>query len=173
MTVAVRRAGVADIAALANLRWTWRVDEGGEQPACTPEEYLDTIREWWVAHPDHVAVLAQDSDAGTAAGMAWLALGDRVPGPAGARARSAWLQSVYVCPDRRGRGSGAQILGFVDQVARTEGCAFVAVHPSPASASLYARAGYALSPGLLELRLDCAERSGASQRGTSEERTDR
>ncbi|MBA3367518.1 MAG: GNAT family N-acetyltransferase [Geodermatophilaceae bacterium] len=173
MSVAVRRAGGQDVAALASLRWTWRVDEMGEQPSGTREEYLDFLGQWWATHPDHVAVLAEQADDGDAVGMAWLAMGDRVPSPAGVRPRSAWVQSVYVRPDHRARGVGSELLALVAKIARTEKCSYLAVHPSSRSISLYKRCGYAMSEGLLELRLDRAERSGASQRGTSEERTDR
>lgn len=157
MSVTVRRAGPEDVAALASLRWGWRVDEAGEEPAGTAAQYLQTMSDWWASHPGHVAVLAQPNDAPEAVGMAWLAMGDRVPSPAGLRPRSAWVQSVYVRPDHRDRGIGRGMLGFVADVARTENCAYLAVHPSPRSTSLYERCGYASSDGLLELRLDSAE----------------
>ncbi|MGI8722666.1 MAG: GNAT family N-acetyltransferase [Geodermatophilaceae bacterium] len=154
MTLTVRRAVPADSSALAALRWTWRVHEAGEQPVGTREEFLDSMREWWTVHPDHVAVLAEEAEAGRVVGMAWLALGDRVPSPAGVRRRSAWLQSVYIRPDLRGGGIGSGLLARVAEIARTEDCAYVAVHPSPRSTSLYERCGYALSEDLRELRLD-------------------
>ena len=154
MSVAVRRAETADVAALASLRWTWRVEEVGEQPAGSAEQYLDSMREWWTTHPDHAAVLAEESDAGTGVGMAWLAMVDRVPSPTGVRRRSAWLRSVYVRPEFRDRGIGAKMLALVAEIARTENCAYVAVHPSPRSTSLYQRCGYTPSEGLRELRLD-------------------
>jgi len=129
MMLTVRRAAPADSSALAALRWTWGVDEAGEQPVGTREDFLDSLRQWWTTHPDHVAV-AEQAQAGRAVGMAWLALGDRVPSPAGVRRRSAWLQSVYVRPDLRGRGIGSGLLARVAEIARTEECAYVAVHPS-------------------------------------------
>ena len=46
------------------------------------------------------------------------------------------------------------MLGFVAELARTENCGYLAVHPSPRSTSFYERCGYATSEGLLELRLD-------------------
>lgn len=154
MTLTVRRAVRADSAALAALRWTWRVDEAGEQPVGTRKEFLELMREWCAVHPDHVVVLAEEAEAGSVVGMAWLALGDRVPSPGGVRRRSVWLQSVYVRPDLRGGGIGSGLLARVAEIARTEDCAYVAVHPSLRSAALYERCGYALSEGLRELRLD-------------------
>lgn len=154
MTLTVRRAVPADISALAQLRWSWRVDEAGEQPVGTREDYLDSLREWWTTHPHHVAVLAEEPDAEGAVGMAWLAVGDRVPSPAGVRRRSAWLQSVYERPAHRDCGTGRKLLALVAEIASAENCAYVAVHPSPRSTSLYERCGYAISEGLRELRLD-------------------
>ncbi len=154
MSVTVRKASAEDITALAGLRWTWRVDELGERPAGNHEQFLDAMRVWWATHPDHVAVLAHQGDEVSAVGMAWLAVGDRVPSPAGPRPRSAWVQSVYVRPDRRDRGIGRGMLALVAEIGRTENCAYLAVHPSPRSTSLYERCGYVMYQGLLELRLD-------------------
>ncbi|MDQ3716407.1 MAG: GNAT family N-acetyltransferase [Actinomycetota bacterium] len=130
------------------------MNEAGEEPAGTAEEYIQTMSDWWASHPGHVAVLGQPSDALEAVGMAWLAMGDRVPSPAGLRTRSAWVQSVYVRPGHRDRGIGRELLALVAEIARTEKCAYLAVHPSPGSTSLYERCGYAMYQGLLELRLD-------------------
>ena len=51
------------------------------------------------------------------------------------------LQSVYVLPDFRSRGIGAQLIEHVVGVAAARGVERLTVHSSPGAVTAYARAG--------------------------------
>jgi GNAT superfamily N-acetyltransferase len=147
----VRRATVDDAHALARLRWTWRVDERGEQ-AASFEEFADRFRSWMIDHAEaHIAFVAENP--GAAVGMAWLAVVTRVPGPEIWRRRAGLVQSVYVLPAFRDAGVGEQLVRAVSRQARDLSLDYLMVHPSERSFSLYRRVGFAESAGVLELSL--------------------
>ncbi len=140
----------ADVAALALLRYTWRVGERGESG--DPAEFAAAFGTWWDenAHT-HLAWLAERG--GEPVGMAWLALIHRVPGPERFRRVSGNVQSVYVLATERGVGTGALLVEAVVAHARADELGYLTVHPSELSYPLYERAGFATSGGVLELGL--------------------
>lgn len=140
----------ADVAALALLRYTWCVDEGGESGE--PAGFAAAFGAWWTEHEStHRAWLAERR--GEPVGMAWLGLLHRVPGPERFRRVSGNVQSVYVLPTERGAGTGALLVEAVVAHARADGLGYLTVHPSELSYPLYERAGFAVSSGVLELGL--------------------
>jgi GNAT superfamily N-acetyltransferase len=59
--------------------------------------------------------------------------------------KSAWLEELYVVPDRRGRGIGTHILRTALDLARGAGCAAVDLevdHEHARAARLYEREGF-------------------------------
>jgi GNAT superfamily N-acetyltransferase len=159
MTVAVdtvvRTATADDVASLALLRWQWRVDEKGERGASIAQ-FTSELASWWATRSrSHLAFLALAG--AVPVGMAWLAIIDRVPGPAQSLRRAGGLQSVYVRSAERGRGIGARLVEAAVVAAAENGLDYVSVHPSAPSFSLYRRAGFAETGGVLEL--DLTERS--------------
>lgn len=151
--VAVRQAGASqptDVAALAMLRYTWRVGERGESG--DPVEFAAAFGTWWDenAHT-HLAWLAKRG--GEPVGMAWLALIHRVPGPERFRRVSGNVQSVYAVATERGAGTGALLVEAVVAHARADGLGYLTVHPSELSYPVYQRAGFTASGGVLELGL--------------------
>jgi GNAT superfamily N-acetyltransferase len=147
----VRKASDADSEALAALRWSWQVGERGEA-AMSREEFTAEFGQWFPAHRDtHIAFLAEVD--GIAAGMAWLALIQRVPGPVVSQRLAGSLQNVFVEPSHRDRGLGAALTTAVIDEAVARRLDYVIVHPSPRSFSLYRRLGFKDSGGLLELDL--------------------
>ncbi len=150
MTPVVRRALPADADELARLRWRWRVDERGEAGQ-TWDEFGSRFAQWWRAREDrHLAFLAQVD--GIAAGTMWLAVIDRVPGPAVWERRAGLVQNAYVVPEFRGIGVGTALLGALREEAAELGLDYLSVHPSERSYDFYRRAGFAETSGLLELR---------------------
>jgi ribosomal protein S18 acetylase RimI-like enzyme len=147
----VRRGGPADAEALAWLRWRWRVDEGTETGDLAT--FHGAFATWMRQHEtSHVPFLAQTGP--SPVGMAWVALVERVPGPSRWLRRAAYIQSVYVVPEGRSRGIGAQLLQAAIGHARSEQLDYLAVHPSERSFSLYRRLGFAETPRVLELELE-------------------
>ena len=151
----VRRGSVdqpRDVEALAALRYAWCSGEGGESGELA--DFAPAFADWWRAHADsHLPFIAYASEAphGSAIGMAWLGVLNRIPGPERFLRRSGMVQSVYVTPAARNRGVGAALLTAVIAEARALRLGYVAVHPSAQSFPLYRRAGFADTSGVLEL----------------------
>lgn len=150
MSISVRAAQETDAAALAALRWHWRVVERGEV-GLPRAEFEERFAAWMHEHREsHLAWFAEANQ--VPVGMAWLAVIHRVPGPGRWRRLSGNLQSVYVLPEHRGSGTGALLVQAVIGHARDLGLGYIAVHPSERSYSLYRRHGFEESSGVLELR---------------------
>jgi GNAT superfamily N-acetyltransferase len=86
---------------------------------------------------------------GEPAGMAWLAVLDRVPRPGSARRRCGDVQSVFVLPGHRFQGLGTALVRAVLTAADELELAYVTVNAAPESASLYERNGFVRSGTLL------------------------
>jgi GNAT superfamily N-acetyltransferase len=147
---AVRRGSPADAEALAWLRWRWRVEEGNETGDLAT--FRPAFVTWMRRHEtSHVPFVAHTED--SAIGMAWLALVERIPGPSRWLRRAAYIQSVYVVPERRSEGAGTGLLEAAIAYARSEELDYLAVHPTPRALSFYRRMGFAETPRVLELDL--------------------
>lgn len=146
-----RRAGPGDVEGLAKLRYSWRVDELGEQ-GLDAGEFESQMRGWMERHRDtHLGYLAtQDA---VAVGCAWLCVIDRIPGPAKFVRRAGVLQSVFVRPARRNVGVGSDLVRLVIEEARAMDLDYLSVHPSERSATFYQRLGFDNPDRTLELRL--------------------
>src|SRR5262245_8849208 len=117
MEIVVRRAGAVDAPALARLRWRWRVEERGEHGDVDRQSFVDYFTAWTMDHAGrHLPFLAEVD--GQVAGMAWLALSDRVPSPQALDRRAGDIQSVYILPELRGFGAGARLIGAILAYAR-------------------------------------------------------
>jgi len=153
VTAVVRQASSesdAEVSALAGLRFRWRHDEGGE--AGDLQTFAPAFRAWWRDHAaTHLGFLAEVD--GEAAGMAWLGVLVRIPGPDRFERTSGMIQSVYVSPDARGRGIGTSLVELAIATARERGLDYLGVHPSERSYPVYERAGFARTSSVLELGL--------------------
>lgn len=99
----------------------------------------------------HVPFLVEED--GSAVGMAWLAILERIPGPETWMRLSGFLQSVYVTPECRNGGLGSLLIGALVDGAREEGVEYLSVHPSPRSFPFYRRVGFTGEGSLLFLSL--------------------
>jgi GNAT superfamily N-acetyltransferase len=84
--------------------------------------------------------------------MAWLMHADRVPGVTNPDRRMGDVQSVYVVPELRNRGVGAQLMSAVWAEARNRELEFVTVHSSERAVPMYERAGFRAGQNWLEHR---------------------
>jgi GNAT superfamily N-acetyltransferase len=145
-----RRANDDDIGDLADLRYTWRVEERGER-GLGAREFESQLREWLHAHRDtHLGYLAEQGD--VVVGCAWLCVIDRIPGPGTFVRRSGALQSVYVRPLQRDAGVGSELVRFVMSEARSMKLDYLGVHPSERSFAFYRRLGFDAADRALEFR---------------------
>ena len=155
----IRRAGIADTAALAHLRWVWRSEERGEH-GLSPAEFEAALGLWWASHEQsHVAYIAERD--GDAVGMAWLAMFDRIPQPRDVRRLAGNLQSVFVLEAFRNQGTGRALVEAVIAAARARGVGYLIVHPSQRAYPLYRRLGFAATYDLLHMDLDRAPAAAA------------
>jgi GNAT superfamily N-acetyltransferase len=149
MEVTVRRGTVDDAPALAQLRWQWEVDEHGATPDVDRAAYLDQFTRWVLDHrATHLSFVAEVD--GALAGMAWLMLGDRVPAATRMHRRFGDVQSVYVVPEHRNAGIGANLMAAV--LREAGGMEFVTVHSSERALTMYRRAGFGHNARWLEVR---------------------
>ena len=118
----IRRAGAADSAALAQLRWLWRTSERGEV-GLTPAAFEAAFTDWWSARQSsHVAYIAEHG--GDPVGMAWLAVFDRIPQPRDLGRQAGNVQSVFVLEELRNQGIGSALVEAVIAEARTRGVGY-------------------------------------------------
>jgi GNAT superfamily N-acetyltransferase len=148
----VRRADAQDVAALAQLRWVWRTSERDER-GLSQAEFETAFASWWARRrATHAAFIAELD--GNAAGMAWLAVFDRIPQPRRLERLAGNVQSVFVLEPFRNQGIGRALVEAVIAEARTRGVGYLIVHPSERAYPLYERLGFAETNRLLHLDLD-------------------
>jgi GNAT superfamily N-acetyltransferase len=146
--VDVGRAGPQDVSQLAHLLWLNASPE--EQAQQSVESFASDLEAWWADHAgSHIAFVARPA-VSDVVGMAWLALVPRVPRPGTTDRLSADVQSVFVLPERRGKGIGTVLVQAATQHALHLGAARVTVHSSSRAVPVYERLGFASSRQLLQ-----------------------
>ena len=150
--IELRRAGVDDLPALAELQWRWRVEEWNKEPTLDRRAFGEAFVQWAAPRLDSHAAFVALRD-GHAIGMAWIATIDRVPTPDALIRRIGHMQGFYVVPEERDRKVGSALLQMVIEEARRRGYRYVLVHPSERSIPLYRRRGFIASDEFLVLQL--------------------
>jgi GNAT superfamily N-acetyltransferase len=149
--VRVRRAGGADAAALADLRWAWACERASPQRSY--QEFVADFSAWVTgATTSHVPFLAE-GPAGPV-GMAWLAVVHRVPDVDRPVRQAGLVQSVYVQPDHRNVRIGHRLVESVVDHARSLGLDYLEVHPTVRSLPFYERLAFTATARTLRRRLD-------------------
>ncbi|PZF59783.1 GNAT family N-acetyltransferase [Curtobacterium sp. MCSS17_008] len=140
--VVIRASRPEDMAAVADLRWRWSVDEDGADPAVTPERHREAMAAFAREHPDSHRCVVAERD-GVVLGMAWLAMNPRPPAPHRPHGRfAAELQTVYVDPALRGRGVAGRLVARLVELADELGAERIVVHSSIVGETLYRRLGF-------------------------------
>ena len=138
MRITVRKGSADDAAALAGFRFAAEAEDGAGVDAA---DFAADFAAWIGSHGDtHQPFLAEVD--GAAAGMAWLAVFERVPTIDAPHRLFGDLQSVYVLPGSRGAGIGAALVAAALEEARRRGVEHVTVHSSTRAVALYERAGF-------------------------------
>ncbi|PJE98045.1 GNAT family N-acetyltransferase [Streptomyces carminius] len=144
----IRPARAGELAAVAELRRRWAM-ENGREPAGTREEFVRHFTDWARRNAaSHRCLVAVRGEA--VLGMAWLALVPRVPTPHAPERFSGDVQSVYVVPGERDAGLGGLLVDAVVDLARGLGAERVTVHSSVRAVPVYTRHGFTGSPRLLQ-----------------------
>ena len=135
-------ATIDDVPELARLRWELYAEQNGD-PTEPFQAYVErfasfartalTSHEWraWVARTDDGLV-----------GALWLHTVHRVPVPGKRAGPIGYLTNVYVAPEHRNGGLGAQMLDRVKAWCAEEGFSLVIVWPTERSRSFYRRGGF-------------------------------
>ena len=147
----VRRAGPGDARAMAVMRYDFRIELG--EPVETKPEFVERATAW----------LARRLELGSWTG--WLALDqeqpiglvlahliEKVPNPVVEPESLGYVSSLYVRPERRGRGVGDTLLRTAVDFCRDHGVESVVLWPSPRSVPLYQRHGFRHQGDVMELR---------------------
>ncbi len=141
MDVVVRRATAVDAPGLARLRWRWRNEDRGEHGDIDRESFVDFFTTWTLDHAGtHVPFVAEVN--GQLAGMAWLALSNRVPSPNALDRRAGDIQSVYIVPEQRGNGVGARLIEAVIKHVRDTEMWYLTVHSAETAIDFYRKLGF-------------------------------
>lgn len=140
MQAFVRKATLDDAAALAGLRWRATSQDSGHS-GTDRDAFVDSFAAWVGDHlTTHLPFIAEVN--GDLAGMAWLMVAERVPGPGQPGRRCGDVQSVYVTPELRGDGIGAALMDAVLAEAGKLALEHVTVHSNDRATPLYLRAGF-------------------------------
>ena len=136
-------AGSDDVDELARLRFALYAEQDG-----TVAESTEVYRERFAAFAAR-ALASEDWRAWVArlgdrlVGAMWLHTVQRVPVPGKRAGPIGYLTNVYVVPEHRNTGLGAQMLERVTALCRQEGFSEVIVWPTERSRPFYARGGFA------------------------------
>jgi GNAT superfamily N-acetyltransferase len=135
-------ATIDDVPELARLRWELYAEQNGD-PTEPFEGYVErfsrfagsalTSKDWlaWVARADDGLV-----------GAMWLHTISRVPVPGRRAGAIGYLTNVYVSPELRNAGLGAQMLDRMKAWCAEEGFSLVIVWPTERSRPFYGRGGF-------------------------------
>jgi GNAT superfamily N-acetyltransferase len=135
-------AALDDVPELARLRWELYEEQNGD-PGEPVEAYVERFarfatsalssEDWraWVARTDDRLV-----------GAMWLHTVHRVPVPGMRAGPIGYLTNVYVAPEHRNAGLGAEMLDRVEAWCREQRFSVVIVWPTDRSRSFYRRGGF-------------------------------
>jgi GNAT superfamily N-acetyltransferase len=148
--VTIRLATPSDADVLAPLRWDFRTSYA--TPVSSREEFCARCAGWmrerleeagawrcWVAVENAVVV-----------GALWLQLIEKVPNPVGESELLGYITNVYVRPEARGRGFGAQLVAAATAFCKSLNVDRIVLWPTDESRSLYERHGFRSPDTLME-----------------------
>jgi GNAT superfamily N-acetyltransferase len=157
--ITIREGRPNDWPEVAQLRWDWVQEMGGDPPVVSREKFVSGFAGWARAHElSHSCVVTLRGN--TLIGMAWLAIVPRVPSPRAPERASGDLQCVYIVPHERNGGLGARMVAAVLQLAEDRGLERLTVHSGSKAIPAYERVGFSASAKLLQVVLPRGSREG-------------
>jgi GNAT superfamily N-acetyltransferase len=141
----IRRAGGADVAAIAQLRRQWTHEQGttGADPG-----FDERLAAWFAQQSSHRIIWLAEAG-NRPVGMMNLAVFDRMPWPGRAPSRWGYLSNAFVLAAYRNQGIGRQLIGAVLGYADENGFVRVVLSPSERSIPFYKRAGFGPADALM------------------------
>jgi N-acetylglutamate synthase-like GNAT family acetyltransferase len=135
-------ATAEDAEALAHLRFRF-AEESNRRGPQSLEDFVAHFSEYFrnaLAGGRWRSVVAERE--GTIVGHAYLEIVDKLPVPGRPNRRLGYITNVYVEPDLRNGGVGAQILDRLIGLGREMGLESVILWPTPRSVPFYRRHGF-------------------------------
>ena len=143
----IRDETTEDRAALAALRAVWAAEQ---EPGLDDDPDFEAVYSGWLdANPRKFFVAEVD---GVPVGMLNLLVFERMPKPGKEPSRWVYLGNVYVLPEFRNAGIGAQLVQKAIAFSRGIKAGRMVLSPSPASRTFYARLGFEPAEELNVLR---------------------
>jgi GNAT superfamily N-acetyltransferase len=143
--IVIRRAGDADLAAIAALRSEWTLEWDG---AADDPGFAQRFAEWFERESERRITWLAETD-GRAVGMMNLAVFDRMPRPGQAPSSWGYLANAFVLSAYRDRGIGGKLLDALLGYADAHHFARVVLSPSQRAIPFYERAGFEPANSLL------------------------
>jgi GNAT superfamily N-acetyltransferase len=140
--ISVRPATVDDAEGLADLRYRFaeETNRKGEQSYGDFVAHFGAYFEAALASGRWHAVVAERD--GTLLGHAYLQLIDKLPVPGRPHRRMGYVTNVYVEPDLRNAGTGAEIMSEIVRLGREMQLESLILWPTPRSVPFYQRLGF-------------------------------
>jgi len=152
----IELASIADLDELARLRFALYEEQEGsiDEPPGLYHDRFERFAARALVSDDWRAWVAR-VDGGLVAAM-WVHTVHRVPVPGKRAGPIGYLTNVYVVPEHRNAGLGAEMLDRVTGWCREEGFSAVIVWPTERSRPFYARGGFGRpgEPLVIELEAD-------------------
>jgi GNAT superfamily N-acetyltransferase len=153
-SIVIRQATSGDAETLARLRYDFRIML--DPPVEPAEGFVSRCTAWMSEHlradGSWCCWIAEGS--GTAIGMIWLSLLEKIPNPVGELEVYGYITNFYVQADHRGSGIGRQLLAAAVAECDRRKVFSTILWPTPQSRSLYARHGFAAPRTIMERSTD-------------------
>jgi len=141
----VRRAGIADLAAIAELRQASAREQDGER---LDPGFAEDFAAWFEREQAHRVFWLAEMD-GRPIGSMNLMVFERMPRPGRPPGRWGYLGNAFVLAGHRNQGIGQRLLDAVLGHAAGQGFVRVVLSPSDRSIPFYRRAGFRAADELL------------------------
>jgi GNAT superfamily N-acetyltransferase len=141
----IRRAGDADLAAVARLRRESSVEQDGGHADPSFEERFGA---WYARESSRRVAWLAEAD-GRPVGAMNLSVFERMPRPGRPPSRWGYLGNAFVLAAYRNQGIGRQLLDALLGYASENGFARVVLSPSERAIPFYARAGFGPADALM------------------------
>jgi GNAT superfamily N-acetyltransferase len=144
--VTIRPATDADKAGIRGMRWAWLEENDGHPVDDTG--FADVFDEWWALEAGHRRFWVAEVDGGLI-GMVSVVTMRRMPQPGRTVAGWGYVHQMYVRPEHRNAGVGAELLAAAAATCRDEGFQHLLLHPTERAVPFYAREGFVPADFLL------------------------
>lgn len=144
----------AQLPQLAQMRWDFRLEGGGEVPLTSRAEFVEfctTFFRHGLVTGDWTYWIAQDNR--EVVSHIFIHTIRSMPRPHKLRDQWGYITNVYTKPAYRNQGLGAALLQYVRQWATAQDLELLLVSPSAESLTFYQRAGFMAETDFIQLRL--------------------